>query len=147
MFHAWPRLRGLKVFRNAVLKYDRTTRLGVTFQVPSSGFTASSIVVHVGFVLKGTSLNSSVIRQANHGPTTPGSVVRTCTQTQAQSTSPPLGNPPPPRGGTVNWPKKHRKYQAPKKILQGAEADLHCDTVVQICGAIPPSGEEPLRHW
>ena len=29
----------------------------------------------------------------------------------------------------------------PKKILQGAkgaEADLHCDTVVQICGVPPP---------
>ena len=26
---------------------------------------------------------------------------------------PPPFNPPPP-GGTVTWPKKHRKYQAPK---------------------------------
>ena len=28
-----------------------------------------------------------------------------------------------------------------RKLLQGAEADLHCDTVVQFCGAPPP----PLR--
>ena len=49
----------------------------------------------------------------------------------------PSCNPPPFGGGTVTWPKKHRKYWAPKvpkKILQGAEgteADLQCDTMVQ----------------
>ena len=58
----------------------------------------------------------------------------------------PLQSPPPPRGGGgVTWPKKHRKYEArnaPKKFLQGAEADLHCDIMVQFCGATPPP---PLR--
>ena len=50
------------------------------------------------------------------------------------------------RGGTVTWPKKHRKYSAPKKFLQGAEADSHCDAMVQFCGAIPPPPVGGNRH-
>ena len=63
---------------------------------------------------------------------------------------PPPPRNPPPMGATVTWPETHRKYlasKAAKKILQGAEADLHCDTIVQICGAIPPPlGGEPSFH-
>ena len=48
-------------------------------------------------------------------------------------------------GQGVHMPK-HYVPKAPKKIftrrqrkfLQGAKADLHCDTMVQICGATPP---------
>ena len=45
--------------------------------------------------------------------------------------------PPAPRGGTVTWPRKHRKYhrRRQRKVLQGAksaEADSHCDTMVRI---------------
>ena len=69
--------------------------------------------------------------------------------------------PPPLGGGSVPWPRKHRKYYAPKACLQGAEADVHCDTVVQFCGATPPppgtivspppppqgGGGGASRHW
>ena len=34
----------------------------------------------------------------------------------ARCTPPPLAIPPPPWGGTVTWPKKHRKHQAPELI-------------------------------
>ena len=52
-------------------------------------------------------------------------------------TPPPLKSTPPPGGEPSPWPRKHTKYQPPK-FLQGAEADLHCDTMVQICGAVSP---------
>ena len=56
--------------------------------------------------------------------------------------SPPLQSSPPPGGGGQSLgPKsientKHQRRR--RKFLQGAEANLHCDTTVQICGATPP---------
>ena len=48
--------------------------------------------------------------------------------------------PPPPWRGTVTWPKSienTRRQRRQREFLQGAEADLHCDTTVQFCGVIP----------
>ena len=62
-------------------------------------------------------------------------------------------NPPPPGGGERSLGPKStestRCQRRHRNVLQGAEADLHCDTMVQFCGAIPPSprGGEPSRHW
>ena len=65
---------------------------------------------------------------------------------------------PPPQGGGERslGPKSienTRRRRRQRKILQGAEraeADLHCDTTVQFCGAIPPhprvGGEPSLRE-
>ena len=52
--------------------------------------------------------------------------------------SPPLCNSAPPWGGTVTWPRKHRPKAPFLQGSKGAEADLHCDTMVQICHATPP---------
>ena len=51
---------------------------------------------------------------------------------------PPLGNPPPPGGHPSHGPKSIENIRRQRKFLPGAEADLHCDTMVQICGAPPP---------
>ena len=72
-----------------------------------------------------------------------------------QGTPPPLKSLPPPGGG---W-NRHlgpesigntRRQRRQRKFLQGAKADLHCDTMVQFCGAgpglvpTPPGGEPSL---
>ena len=54
--------------------------------------------------------------------------------------SPPL-QPPPPGGEPSLGPKSIGNTKRQRDFLQdakGAEADLHCDTMVQFCGAIPP---------
>ena len=57
---------------------------------------------------------------------------------------PPLAIPPPPGGEPSLGPKSTentRRQRRQRKCLQGAtgaEADLHCDTMVQFCGAPPP---------
>ena len=51
--------------------------------------------------------------------------------------------PPPPRGEQSLGPESienTRRQRHQRKFLQGAEADLHCDPMVQFCGAIPPPG-------
>ena len=40
---------------------------------------------------------------------------------------------------------RHRRRQ--RKFLQGAEADFYCDTMVQICGAVPPHPQGGNRHF
>ena len=53
----------------------------------------------------------------------------------------PLNPPPPLGGGTVTLAQKASEILG----TEGAKADLHCDTMVQICGAPPPPqppGEE-----
>ena len=62
--------------------------------------------------------------------------------------------------GTLIWMPGARRAKVPsksiehtrcrrhqRKILQGTEADLHYDTMVQFCGAPPPPCGEPSRHW
>ena len=46
-------------------------------------------------------------------------------------------NPPPPGGGQSLCPKSIGNTRRQRKFLQGTEADLHCDIMVQPCGAIP----------
>ena len=60
---------------------------------------------------------------------------------------PPPCNPPPPLGGNRHLAQKAQKILgtegAKENFLQGAKGtkpDLHCDTTVQFCGAIPPPG-------
>ena len=58
--------------------------------------------------------------------------------------------PSPPGGGPSLSPKSienTRCQRRQRKFLQGAEADLHCDTMVQFCGATPPPprGGRPLH--
>ena len=91
-----------------------------------------------------------------------------------QPTPPPVCNlspvaiPPPPRalGGKgllaqiIESTKRQRRQRKSLQGTEGAESDLHCDTMVQFCGVIPPppGGEtslrdrpppvgEPSRHW
>ena len=42
----------------------------------------------------------------------------------------PLCNPPPPGGGTVTWPKKHRKYWALKEFYKVLKAPKLIHTVI-----------------
>ena len=75
---------------------------------------------------------------------------------QAQSPKPPLKShppletPPPPKGGNRHLGPESigntRRQRRRRKFLQGAEADLHCDTMVQICGA-PPPPQGGNRHF
>ena len=52
----------------------------------------------------------------------------------------PLQSPPPPWWGNSHLgPKSTENARRQRKFLQGAETDLRCDTMVQFCGAIPPS--------
>ena len=63
---------------------------------------------------------------------------------------PPLQSPPPPQGGNHHLgPESIENTRRQRKFLQGAEgteADLHCDTMVQICGAPPPPHQGGNRH-
>ena len=55
--------------------------------------------------------------------------------------APPFEIPPPPGGNRHLRPESighNRRRRRQRKLLQGAEADLQCDTMVQICGAPPP---------
>ena len=53
-------------------------------------------------------------------------------------------NPPPPPGGERSLgPESIGNIRRRRKFLQGAEADLHCDAMVQIRGAIPPLHDGP----
>ena len=67
---------------------------------------------------------------------------------------PPLAIPPPPGGEWSVGPKSIEDTRRQRKFLQGAEraeADLHCDAMVQFCGAIPPppqgNGAERRRYY
>ena len=67
-------------------------------------------------------------------------------------TPPPLLKSPPPCHLGPESIGNTRRQRHQRKILQGAkgaEADLHCDTMVQICGAVPPKAqwllEAPVR--
>ena len=77
-----------------------------------------------------------------HTPLTPpGSHLQSLTIHFTPTPPPPLQSPPLAGGGLSFGPKSlentgHQRRQ--RKILQGAEADLHSDTMVQFCGAIPP---------
>ena len=67
---------------------------------------------------------------------------------------PPLQSPPP--GGepslgpkSIENTRNTRHQRCQRKFVQGAEADLHCGTMVQFCVAIPPphpQGGEPSLH-
>ena len=52
--------------------------------------------------------------------------------------------PPPPQGGNHHLGPESigntRRQRRQREFLQGAKADLHCDTMVQICGAVAPPG-------
>ena len=66
--------------------------------------------------------------------------------------APPFGKPPPPpKGGNRHLGPESigntRRRRRQRKFLQGAEADLHCDTMVQICGAVPPPPQGEDRHF
>ena len=68
------------------------------------------------------------------------------------TTLPPPRNPPPPlkppplQGGNHHFgPESIGNTRRQRKFLQGTEADLHCDTMVQICGAAPPPPLAALR--
>ena len=68
-------------------------------------------------------------------------------QPKTECTPHPTCNPPtlaipiPPGGEPSLGPKSienTRRQRRQRNSLQGAEADLHCETMVQFCGAIPP---------
>ena len=70
---------------------------------------------------------------------------------KCRAAPPPLCNSPPAPGGEPSLGPKSientRRQRRQRKFLQGAEADLHCDTMVQICGATPPPPRgEPSLH-
>ena len=57
--------------------------------------------------------------------------------------------PPPPWGEGSLGPESIENTRRRRNFLQGAgraEADLHCDTIVQFCGAIPPPPVAGNRH-
>ena len=49
--------------------------------------------------------------------------------------------PPPPGGERSLGPKSIENTRCQRKFLQGAEADLHCDTMVLWCNTPPPPQE------
>ena len=57
------------------------------------------------------------------------------------------GGVTPPRGGggrhlgpeSIGSTRRRRPQRKLLQGAEGAEADLHCDTMVQICGAVPPT--------
>ena len=73
---------------------------------------------------------------------------------RSDATPPPTAIPPPSRGEGSLGPKSignnTKRQRRQRKFLQGAagaEADLHCDTIVQFCGAIPSGATLHLHVW
>ena len=61
--------------------------------------------------------------------------------------SPPFAIPPQERSLGPESIGNTRRQRRQRKFLQSAKADLHCDTMVQICGAVPPPPQGGNRHF
>ena len=55
-----------------------------------------------------------------------------------------ISSPPPPTQETVTWPKKHRKYEAPKKIFRQVVLEFggHWHKAL-VLGCLPLGGGRP----